>query len=175
MDNIITLIVIFIVLGSMIRKLKARQKAKQGATSKGANWITKLNAFLADIQRQIEQQSKGRTSGASGWDHLLDGGEPYRSQPDADEAALDDRVFEEAQTQPHPKKMPPAAPVRAQAIRSDKTRVVVPGVTRRKAVHAGQPSCGPMAVSRAGLRKAVIWAEILGPPVALRDQRGGRR
>jgi hypothetical protein len=168
MDNIITLIVIFIVLGSMIRKLKARQKAKQGATSKGANWITKLNAFLADIQRQIEQQSKGRSSGASGWDHLLDGGEPYRSQPDADEAALDDRVFEEVPTQPRPKKMPPAAPVRAQTSRSDK----VPGVTRRRAVHAGQPSCAPMAVSRAGLRQAVIWAEILGPPVALRDGRG---
>ena len=174
MDNIITLIVIFIVLGSMIRKLKARQKAKQGATSKGANWITKLNAFLADIQRQIEQQSKGRSSGASGWDHLLDGGEPYRSQPEADEAALDDRVFEEVPTPPHPKKMPPAAPVRAQTIRSDKTRAV-PGVTRRRALHAGQPSCAPMAVSRAGLRQAVIWAEILGPPVALRDQRGGRR
>jgi len=174
MDNIVTLIVIFIVLGSITRKFKARQKAKQGATLPDGGWLTKLKAALADIQRQIEQQSKGRTSGASGWDHLLDGGEPYSSQPDADEAAPDDRVFEEAQTQPHLKKMPPAAPVRSQAIRSDKTQVV-PGVRRRKTVHAGQPSCAPMAVSRAGLRKAVIWAEILGPPVALRDQRGGRR
>jgi hypothetical protein len=174
MDNIVTLIVIFIVLGSMTRKFKARQKAKQGATPPDGGWLTKLKAALADIQRQIEQQSKGRTSGASGWDHLLDGGEPYSSQPDADEAALDDRVFEEGLTQPHPDKMPPAAPLRAPTFRSDKTRVV-PGVTRRKAVHAGQPSCATMAVSRADLRQAVIWAEILGPPVALRDQRGGRR
>ena len=171
MDNIVTLIVIFIALWSIFRKFKAQQKAKQGATPPDGGWLTKLKAFLADIQRQIEQQSKDRTSGASGWDQLLDGGEPYSSQPDADEAALDDLVFEEAQTQPHPKKMPPAAPVRAQTIRSDN----VPGIKRRKAVHAGQPSCAPMAVSRADLRKAVIWAEILGPPVALRDQRGGRR
>jgi len=171
MDNIVTLIVIFIVLGSIIRKFKAQQKAKQGATPPDGGWLTKLKAALADLQRQIEQQSKGRTSGASAWDHLLDGGEPHSSQPDADEAALDDRVFEEAQTQPHPKKMPPAAPVRAQTIRSDKTQGM-PGVRRRKAVHAGQPSCAPMAVSRADLRKAVIWAEILGPPVALRDGRG---
>lgn len=174
MDNIVTLILIFIALGLIPRIIKAQQKTKQGATSKGGNWITRLNAFLADIQRKIEQQSKDRTRGASGWDQLLRGGEPYSSQPDADEAALDDLMFEEAQTQPHPKKMPPAAPVRAQTIRSDKTQAV-PGVTRRKAVHAGQPSCAPMAVSRADLRKAVIWAEILGPPVALRDQSGGRR
>ena len=173
MDNIITLIVIFIVLGSITRKLKARQNAKQGATPPDGGWLTKLKDALADIQRQIEQQSKGRTSGASGWDQLLRGGQPYSSQPDADEAALDDRVFEEAQKQPYPKKMPPAAPVRAQTIRSDKTQGM-PGVRRRKAVHVGQPSCAPMAVSRADLRKAVIWAEILGPPVALRDQRGGR-
>ena len=171
MDNIFTLIVIFIVIGSIVRKFKAQQKAKQGATPPDGGWLTKLKAGLADIQRQIEQQSKGRTSGASGWDQLLRGGEPYSSQSDADEAALDDRVFEEAQTQPHPKKMPPAAPVRAQTIRSDN----VPGVKRRKAMHARQPSCARMAVSRAELRKALIWAEILGPPVALRDQSGGRR
>jgi len=174
MENTVTLILIFIALWLISRKFIAQQKTKQGATSKGGNWITRLNAFLADIQRKIEQQSKDRTTGASGWDQFLDDGEEFGSPSDADEAALDDLVFEEAQTPLHPKKMPPAAPVRAQTIRSDKTQVV-PGVTRRKAVHAGQPSCAPMAVSRADLRKAVIWAEILGPPVALRDQRGGRR
>ena len=171
MDNIITLILILIALWSIFSKFKAQQKNKQGATSKGGNWITRLNAFLTDIQRKIEQQSKDRTTGASGWDQFLDDGEEFGSPSDVDEAALDDLVFEEAQTPPHPKKMPPAAPVRAQTIRSDN----VPGVKRRKAVHARQPSCAPMAVSRADLRKAVIWAEILAPPVALRDQRGGRR
>ena len=174
MENMLTPILIFIALWSIFRKFKAQQKAKQGATPPDGGWLTTLKAFLADIQRQIEQQSKDRTTGASGWDQLLDGGEPYSSQPDADEAALDDLVFEEAQTQPRAKKMPPATPVMAQTIRLDKTQVA-PGVTRRKAAHAGQPSCAPMAVSRADLRKAVIWAEILGPPVALRDQRGGRR
>jgi len=174
MDNIITLIVIFIVLGSITRKLKTRQKAKQeGATPPDGGWLTKLKAALADILRQIEQQSKGRTNSVSGWDQLLRGGQPYSSQPDLDEAAPDALVFEEEQTQPHPKKMPPAAPGRDQTIRLDKTQVV-PGAKRRKALHAGQPSSATMAVSRADLRKAVIWAEILGPPVALRDQRGGR-
>lgn len=174
MENIVTLIVIIIAVLSMFGKWKAKRKKQPGATPLVGGWATKLKALIADIQRQVEQQSKDRTNGASGWDQFLDDGEEFGSPSDVDEAALDDLVFEEAQTQPHPKKMPPAAPVRAQTIRSDKTQVV-PGVTRRKAVHAGQPSCAPMAVSRADLRKAVIWAEILGPPVALRDQRGGRR
>ena len=174
MENIVTLILIFIALWSIFRKFKAQRKTKQGATLPGGGWVTKLNVFLTDIQRKIEQQSKDRTTGASGWDQFLDDGEGFSSPSDADEAALDDMVFEETKTPPHTKKMPPAAPVRAQTSRSDKTQAI-PGVPRRKAVHAGQPSCAPMAVSRADLRKAVIWSEILGPPVALRDQRGGRR
>ena len=174
MENIVTLILIFIALWLISRKFKAQQKTKQGATSKGGNWITRLNAFLADIQRKIEQQSKDRTTGASGWDQFLDDGEEFGSPSDADEAALDDLVFEEAQTPPHPKKMPPALPVRARTTPSDNTRFD-PGVQRCKALHAGKPSCASMAASRAELRKAVIWSEILGPPVALRDQRGGRR
>ena len=174
MDNIVTLIVIFIVLGSIIRKFKGQQKAKQGATPSDGGWLTKLKAALADFQRQIEQQSKDRTSGASGWDQLLDDGEEYSSQADLDEAALDDLVFEEAEAPLRPEKMPPAVPVRAQATRADKTQFV-PGVPRRKALHASQPPYTSMAVSRAELRKAVIWSEILGPPVALRNRRGGRR
>jgi hypothetical protein len=47
MDNIITLIVIFIVLGSITRKLKARQKAKQGATPPDGGWLTKLKAVFS--------------------------------------------------------------------------------------------------------------------------------
>ena len=174
MDNIITLIVIFIVLGSIIRKFKAQKKAKQGATPPDGAWVSKLNAFLADLKNKIEQQAKQSTTGASGWDQFLDDGEEYSSQADVDEAALDDLVFEKAEAPPRPEKMPPAVPVRAQATRADKTQFV-PGVPRRKALHAGQPPYTSTAVSRAELRKAVIWSEILGPPVALRDQRGGRR
>ncbi len=175
MDNIFTLIVIIIAVVSVVSKIKSKQKTKQGATPPGGGgWIKKLNDFLADIQTKMEQQSKDRTTGASGWDQLLDGGEGFSSPSDADEAALDDLVFEEAETPPHTKKMPSAAPVRAQTTRSDKTQFV-PGIPRRKAVHAGKPSYTSLATSRADLRKAVIWSEILGPPVALRDQFGGRR
>jgi hypothetical protein len=45
MDNIITLIVILIALGSIFSKLKAKQKTKQGATPPDGGWLTKLKAF----------------------------------------------------------------------------------------------------------------------------------
>ena len=174
MDNIVTLIVIIIAVWSIFRKLKARRKTQPGATPLVDGWIAKFKALTADIQRQIEQQSKDRTSGASGWDQLLDGGETFSTPSDADAEALDDRMVEDAQTQPRPKKRPPAAPVRSQTSRSDRIQLV-PGAPRQKALHAGKPSRTFMAASRADLRKAVIWSEILGPPVALRDQRSGRR
>ncbi len=174
MDNIVTLIVIFIALWSIFSKIKAKQKTKRGATSLSGGWVSKLNAFLTDLKNKIEQQAKESTTGASGWDQFLDDGEEYSSQADVDEAALEDLMFEEAEAPPRPENMPPAVPVRAQATRADKTQFV-PGVPRRKGLHAGQPPCTSITVSRAELRKAVIWSEILGPPVALRDQRGGRR
>ena len=174
MDNKITLILILIALWSIFSKIKAKQKTKRGATPPSGGWVSKLNAFLADLKNKIEQQAKESTTSASGWDQFLDDGAEYSSQADVDEAALDDLVFEEAEAPPRPEKMPPAVPARAQATRADKTQFV-PGVPRRKALHAGQPPFTSMAVSRAELRKAVIWSEILGPPVALKDQRGGRR
>ena len=174
MDNIVTLIVIIIVVLSIFSKLKARRKTQPGATPLVGGWVTKLKALLTDIQRQIEQQSKDRTTGASGWDQFLDDGETFSTPSDADAEALDDRMFEQSQTQPPPKRMPPAAPVRSQTSRSDRIQLP-PGAPRQKALHAGKPSRTFMAASRADLRKAVIWSEILGPPVALRDQRSGRR
>lgn len=175
MDTIITLILILIAFWSIFSKIKAKQKTKQGATSPGGGWVAKLNAFLVDIQRKIEQQSKDRTTGASGWDQFLDDGEEFGSPSDVDEAALDELVVEEAEAPPRPVKMPPAVPVMAQATRVEKTQFIPGGVPRRKALQAGQPPYPSMAVSRAELRKAVIWSEILGPPVALRDKRVGRR
>lgn len=170
MENIFTLIVIIIAVFSVFSKLKGKQK-----TQTGGAWVTKFRAFLTDIQRKVEQQSKDHTAGASGWDRLLDSGETFRSPSDADEAAPDDQVLVEAETQPPAKRMPPEAPLRIQqTLPSDTTRLV-PAAQRRRAFHAGKRSHSFRAAGRADLRKAVIWSEILGPPIALRDRRSGRR
>jgi len=173
MDIVITLIVIAVAVWSMVSRYKAQRKKQPSATPLAGGWITTLKAFLTNIQRQIEQQSKNRTGDASGWDRFLDDSQTDSYSTDLNEAALDDRVLTKAQTQPPSKRIPPVAPVRAQTSRSDKTQVD-PGALRRRALPAGKPSRAIMAASRAGLRQAVIWSEILGPPVALRDQRSGQ-
>jgi hypothetical protein len=170
MENIVTLIVIIIAVLSIFSKLKVKQK-----TQPGGAWITKLRVFLTDIQRKIEQQSKDHTAGASGWDRLLDSGETFRSPSDTDEEAPDDQVLVEVETQPATKRMSPEASVRIQQNSPSDTTQLVPAAQRRKALHAGKPSHTFMAVDRSDLRKAVIWSEILGPPMALRDQHKGRR
>jgi len=171
MENIFTLIVIIIAVLSVFSKLKGKQK-----TQPGSAWVTKLRAFLTDTQKKIQQQSKDHTAGASGWDRLLDSGETFRSPSDADEAALDDQVLIEAETQPPVKRMPPEAPVRIQQTSpADTTQLVPAAVQRRKALHAGKRSHTFIAAGRADLRKAVIWSEILGPPMALRDRHSGRK
>jgi hypothetical protein len=173
MDIVITLIVIAIAVWSMVSRYKAQRKKQPSATPVTGGWITTLKAFLVNIQRQIEQQSKNRTGDASGWDRFLDDSQTDSYSTDLNEAALDDRVLTKAQTQPPSKRVAPVAPVRAQTSRSDKTQVDL-GAPQRRALPAGKPSRAIMAASRAGLRQAVIWSEILGPPVALRDQRIGQ-
>jgi hypothetical protein len=173
MDYFIPLIVIAIVIWSTVSKYKAQRKKQPGAAPLAGGWVSKLKTFLADVQRQIEEQAKHRTRDASEWDRLQDDSQTYRSAPDADEAVPGDRVLSEAHTQPAPQKITPVAPVRVQTSRSDQAQVA-PGALRRRALPADKPSRAFVAASRADLRNALIWSEILGPPIALRDHRTGQ-
>ena len=169
MDYLITPLVIAIVIWSTVSKYKAQRKKQPGAAPSAGGWVSTLKTFLADIQRQIEEQANHRTGDASGWDRFLDDSQTHSSSPDADEAVLDDRVSTDAQTPPPLKKMP----VRVQAARPDQAQVA-PGTLQRRPLPAGKPSRGFTAASRADLRNALIWSEILGPPMALRDRRTGQ-
>jgi hypothetical protein len=166
MDNLFTLIAIIIVVVSVVRKIKAQQKSPSGATAPGGGWITKLNAFLADIQRKMEQQPSGRATGASGWDQLLDGGSQANS--------LEDLEFEEEEIPPSPPPMPIVTPSRAYKNRSDNQQIIPAGPRRSARCSEKQPLLR-VARNRAALRKAVVWSEILGPPVALKNSRSGGR
>ncbi len=175
MEDLFVLIVfVIIVTGSAIlNKLKAKLKKQQVATPQAGGLIVKLNALINAIARQIEQQGADRNTGDSDRDQILDGGETFSLTSDADEQPVDDWMVEEEVPQPRLKRRSPASPVRAHTIESDRTQFV-PDTPRRQAMHAGKSSCTFMAASRADLRNAVIWSEILGPPVALRDEHSGK-
>lgn len=174
MDNLITLIVIVIAILSFFRKFKAKQKKPSISSAPGSAWLSQLKAFLNDIQKQIERQSRDRSPAGSGWDRLLDSAGTDSSSSDTDETVLEDQLLADAKRQAPPRKVAPAATDRVPPTRLDRTRL--PAATALKMdLPAGKPSNTIMAAGRADLRKAVIWSEILGPPIALRNQSSGQR
>jgi hypothetical protein len=176
MENILAVIVIIIIAAlSLIGEIRKKQRAKKGARPAGRGWVQRLDAFLTDIQNRLEQRSKESATGAFDWNRLRGGGDGTRSRSDAQEAVTGELVFEETEPPPPlPKKQPLAVSARTQTVRSDETPSV-PDAPQPMALHTGKPSYAATAVSRADLRKAVIWSEILGPPVALRNQLNDRR
>ena len=181
---------LFIIVGilSIVGKSMARKKKKQGAPpKKGGDLITRLNAFLTDVQKRMEAQSKaGAPGGQSGWEQVMGRTRPGAARPAPyEEESLDDLVLEETDITPAP---PEPRPIRRHTMllvepekKPGRPRAAAPRpAARAKAMPpapmpepAAQAMGGPppaaVPKTRAGLRKAVIWSEIIGPPVALRD------
>lgn len=168
MDNLITLIFIIIAVLSVLGKIQPKKKPAVKSPKTGG-WMTRLNDYLTDLQNKIEQQAKTNPSDASGWDELMDDGAEDKVEYDADEYSLEDLVLEE--DQPHPEVMKDVQEVPAPS-------QLPPGSGSLPLLHAEKATVSVSilaAKSRQDLREAVIWSEILGPPVALRDQTGNRR
>jgi hypothetical protein len=165
MDNIITLIVIIIAIVSAVSKIKAKQKPKSDATpATGSELGTKLKAFFADIQQRLEEQTPKGPSGASRWDTLLNADKAKDPLVHSYELSLEDIELEEEKKPVAPVKKPPTRPARVHHKPVEKrpvghrTEQCVPEL-----LPANETPCP------AFLRRAVVWSEILGPPVALRD------
>lgn len=183
---------IFIIVGilSVVAKSKARKKKKQGQPpKKGGDLITRLNAFLTDVQKRLEAQSQAGTPGAqSGWEQLLGRPRPGAARPlPGKEESLDDLVLEETDIPPAP---PGPKPIRRHtmllvepekkpgrrladaprpAARARQTPTAPAPAPQPEARATGSPPPAAAPKTRAGLRRAVVWSEIIGPPMALRD------
>jgi hypothetical protein len=170
MDNLITLIFIIIAVLSLLGKIQSKKKAGAQSSSTGG-WMAKLNTYLTDLQNKIEQQAKTSTTNASGWDELMDETDEDDDLEDSDEYSLEDLVLEDEQPPPRlaAKKEPPApSPVSAPARMSDRS-IATPEPSPQPALHACKTMGSILTRNRQDLRKAIIWSEILGPPVALKD------
>lgn len=174
MDNLITLIFIIIAVLSLLGKIQPKKKAGTASSNTGG-WMERLNAYLTDLQNKIEQQAKANNSNASGWDELVDDTDDDIDEYDADEYSLEDLVLEEDVPRPAVKKEPRVpSPVKA-SVRPQDPATAMPAAQAQPGMGAGK-SMGPILESnRKDLRRAIIWSEILGPPLALRDQTGHQR
>ncbi len=169
MDNIITLIVVIIVIVSAVSKIKAQQKPAKGAKpAKPGELATKLKAFFAEIQERFDAQPPKSTSGASHWGQLMQEDNLNGSSADHFDMSLEDLVLEDEEPPAEPEAKPPARSTRFETKKAKKQHADRPTDLRAPAAAA------KTAADRVFLRRAVIWSEILGPPVALRDFPGDR-
>jgi hypothetical protein len=175
MENFIPLIVILIFIISIVSRIKGAQKPKSGAgPAPSGDLGTKLRAFFSEIQQKLEEQAPSGPSGRSRWERLSTADQTRLPPLPDDEMSLDDLelAYEEAQPTPAPvKKKPlrpamPLTPPPEELPRSDSGR---PGPCTPKPLYAKEAPCPEF------LRRAVVWSEILGPPVALRDFFQNRR
>jgi Sec-independent protein translocase protein TatA len=174
MDNLITLIFIIIAVLSIFGKIQPKKKADT-ASSNAGGWMAKVNAYLTDLQNKMEQQAKANTSDSSGWDELVEDVEEDDSVYDSDEYSLEDLVLDEDEPYPAVKKKPPAPPLVKASVRPlDRAEAIVEA-QQQPAMRAGKTVSLTAGTKRQDLRKAIILSEILGPPVALRDQSGHQR
>jgi hypothetical protein len=139
-------IFIFYVVSIIIKKGRAASKTGGKATPKKLpEWKEKLNQFLSQVQQTTQQ------------------GKP----PDDPELTLEELSFEEiepaAEKPPAPKRKP-SPPKRKPALVKADIKSPQPAVPAKKI----RPI--DLAFGIQDLRKAVIWSEILAPPLALRDQ-----
>ncbi len=170
MDTIITLIIVIITIVSAFTRLKAKQKAAKGAKPvKSGELATKLKAFFTEIQERFEAQTQKGTSGAPHWGRLMQGDDANGSSADHYDMSLEDLVLEDEELPAEPEKKPPARSTRFETQPSKKMPA-----GRPPGLGVPEPVPVKTAWDRAFMRRAVIWSEILGPPVALRDFPGDR-
>ncbi len=159
MENIITLIIIVITVISVINQIKTKTQPKV----KKAGLITRLNNYLTDLQRQLEQQTRSRSTNEFEWDQLIEEEELVHPREDS----LEDLVLLEEKEPP-----PPPTPARRKTDRPHqrqlhvKARPKIKDQPRRRSMRSG---FSKTARHRARLRQAIVWSEILGKPVGLRD------
>jgi hypothetical protein len=168
--------ILFVIFGilSVIGKVKKDKKKKRRAKAQGRRGLAvRIHNWLTDLQKRIETQSKKAPKGQFDWEQLIGGSQLQRTQTTPRDDALEDIDLDTAiQTPSPPPKATPVAtsppPYRPQKPSEKPDMVAVePPLMTIKTRREPIPSVLP--TDRAGLRQAVVWSEILGPPIALRD------
>lgn len=173
MENLITVIIILLIaFVSIIRKISAKQAQKQSSGSPAqAGLMGRINAFINEIQQRIEeQQAREDSPSADEWQQLMEEGAPSRRYQEA----LDDQIMEGGfDIDDHPEEITPTRRPEAKPMPSPQPPSPPAMPPARAKADLGIPLLGS-TMSGANLRRAIIWSEILGPPVALREPGGDR-
>ena len=155
-ENLIWIIIFLVYVVSVIlKKARAASKAgEEGGTPKPPEWKGKLNTFLSRMKQEIEVTKQEGSNQETGWEKILpqedDDLEPVRKKlsPERTEQVLEKTP------------LPKIKPARVKAVAES----IEPAVSGEAILQRD------LAYGVQDLRKAVIWSEILAPPLALRDE-----
>jgi len=167
-ENLIWIIIFLVYMASVILK-RVREGSKTGekrATKKRPEWKEKLDKFLSQVKQEIDAAKQEDLKKETGWERFLPH-EDDEPEPAMEDVTLEDLEPIRKETPPErvvrvPEKTPPPkikpAPVKAVA------------ESREPAVSDKEIRPKGLAYGVQDLRRAIIWSEILGPPLALRDE-----
>jgi hypothetical protein len=156
-EYLIWFLIFLVYIGLFILK---RMRSKSKSKSSGGvqfGWKKKLDDFLARAKKEMNENRQGGATTETVWDRFLS--EEYdESEPVEDEEP--------------PVTIEPVTERRAEPIiKPDPV-----AVGKRKRATVDSPTSIPLKKEEPSrrsvdLKKAVVWAEILGPPVALKEDR----
>jgi hypothetical protein len=154
-ENLIWVLIFLVYIVSVILK-KARAGSKDGkvgAAKSRSGWKAKLDQYLTRIKQEMEASKREGPGTDTVWEELMqseeDPLEPARVG--ASSGSIDPAIkkAESPKREPVIKKIAPETTV--------------------SAAYKKRPGSNELSFEIQDLKKAVIWSEILAPPIALRD------
>ena len=153
-ENFIWIIIVFvyIVFVFLKKSIAASKTGEKGGTQRRPEWREKIDKFLSQMKQEIEVAKQEGSNQETGWEEILpqEDDEPERIEisPERTERVLEKTL------------LPKVKPARVEAVAES----MEPAVSGKKILSKD------LEFGIQNLRKAVIWSEILAPPLALRDE-----
>lgn len=179
METLIFLLVIIFITIINIARIQKKTRAQGKESGHEGGWKKNLRDLLSEMQGETQpprEKVQDRTSGrkrSKGWEDLLASEDIPEKEPEP--VSSEDQPPVSRQREPGPAErnrtliesrsrdgLTPEA-------RVGKTEKRAPSPPIYEPAAEGQKQARSVRISREELRRAVVWYEVLGPPVSLRD------
>ena len=150
-------IIIFLVyvVSRVLKRVSAASKTGgQGIAKRRPEWREKLDNFLSQARQELEIAKQEDSIKETGWEEIL-------PQVEDDLETIREEIPSQ-KTEPVPEKTP-FPEIKPALVKADAEGI-------ESAVSGKEILSNDLAFGIQDLRKAVIWSEILAPPLALRDE-----
>ena len=134
-----------VVVSVILKRARAISK-NSGKGFIGGEWKTTLDGFLSKAQQEFKAFKQDALKGNTGWEEIL-------PSEEEEQKSIQQRISPAPKIKPAPDK------------------VIVEGIKPTVSEKENTPKASVYGTH--DLKKAIIWSEILAPPLALRDKHEG--